>query len=188
MKKTPEHVLATNLAFELWRRQVARERWIQYLAAWLGCHTNRALALLQGATPSSDEIQRLVDVTDYPEEELRYVDFTQRVSILRENLCYLVDIPKKGVKKELSDSLDIQPATLSRWLAGKQRPAQKYREVIKAHFGVSTQIDLERDPLFLSIYPLHEAGQRTWLHDRINAMDAETLRELFPALEKLLRP
>jgi hypothetical protein len=52
---------------------------------------------------------------------------------------------------------------------------------------LNRDVDLERDPLFLSPYPLTERDQRRWLREQIDRLDAETLRVLFPAFKRLLR-
>ncbi len=59
--------------------------------------------------------------------------------------------------------------------------------MIKVYFGLPTAVDLETIPLFLELSPVGSYEQRAWLRQRIEELDDETLRVLFPALEKLLR-
>jgi hypothetical protein len=48
-------------------------------------------------------------------------------------------------------------------------------------------VDLETDPLFLELSPVGSYAQRAWLRQRVDELDDEVLRVLFPALERLLR-
>ncbi len=178
---------ARNLRYQLWREGTNREHWVAHLAGWLNCSERRALELLIGKTPNSEELQTLVQQTGIMEEQFHFNDLTKQITILAENLNYLVTAPKRGGKKELAHHLNIRPGTLSRWLAGKQRPNPKYQEMIKAYFGLPTAVDLETIPLFLELSPVGSYEQRAWLRQCVDELDDEALRVLFPALEKLLR-
>jgi transcriptional regulator with XRE-family HTH domain len=178
--------LARNLRYLLWRKGIPREKWVNRFSNWLNCDTQRSRALLTGTPLTPPELSRLAEEIGCSEEEIQFGNPLAEVSVLHENLKYLVEAPKRGQKKELADYLGIRPGSLSRWLSGKQQPTHKHLQKIQAFFGLPPHLDLARDPLFLSLSPLSTVEQRDWLHQQIDALDAETLRQLFPALERLL--
>jgi len=181
-------VVTCNLRFLLWRAGIAREQWATQLAGWIGGDPQRGTALLQGRTlPVPAELDQLASSTGRDAGEIQFGDFTAEISILEENLRYLVEAPKRGQKKVLAEHLAISQVTFSRWLAGKQQPARKYLAAIRKYFGLPASIDLENDPLFLELSPVGSYEQRAWLRQRVDELDDETLRVLFPALERLLR-
>ena len=181
-------MVTRNLRFLLWRGGISREQWATQLAGWTGSDSQRGTALLQGRTlPVPAELDQLANSTGRDAGEIQFGDLTAEVSILEENLRYLVEAPKRGQKKVLAEHLAISQVTLSRWFAGKQQPTRKYLNEIKVYFGLPASVDLETDPLFLELSPVGSYAQRSWLRQRIDELDDETLRVLFPALERLLR-
>ncbi|MEZ5583616.1 MAG: helix-turn-helix transcriptional regulator [Candidatus Competibacteraceae bacterium] len=181
-------LVTRNLRFLLWNGGSKRKQWANHLADWLGGDVSRAVQLLQGRIlPNAIELHRLADHTGRTQEDILFANLVAEVSILGENLRYLIDGPKRGRKKALAEALGIKPITLSRWLAGKQIPARKHLLAMQAYFGLPAGTDLETLPLFLELSPVGGLEQREWLHRQIDGLDEETLRQLFPALEKLLR-
>jgi transcriptional regulator with XRE-family HTH domain len=178
--------LARNLRYLLWRKGIPREKWVNRFSNWLNCDTQRSRALLTGTPLTPQELDRLAEDLGCAEEELQFGNPLAEVSVLQENLKYLMEATKRGQKKELADYLGIRPGSLSRWLSGKQQPNRKHLQKIQSFFGLPSHFDLAQDPLFLSLSPLSAVEQREWLHQRIDLLDVETLRQLFPALERLL--
>lgn len=175
-----------NLRYQLWRRDIARERWALQLIEWLDCSERRAWQLLRGDLPDQKELRRIAERMGLTAEVLQSGNLTERVQILTENLRYLLDAPKRGGKKVLAEELDVQQASISRWLRGG-RPEPRHQVAIKKYFGLPASVDLETDPLFLELSPVGGYEQRAWLRQRVDELDDETLRVLFPALERLLR-
>ena len=106
---------ARNLRYQLWREGTNRDGWPIHLAGWLNCSERRALELLIGKTPNSEELQNLAQQLESWKSSSISNDLTKQITILAENLNYLVTAPKRGGKKELAHHLNIRPGTLSRW-------------------------------------------------------------------------
>ena len=175
-----------NLRYQLWHRKIARELWALQLTKWVDCSERRAWELLRGVPPSPEELSQLVEQTGLTEEQLQSTEQDGQLSILAENLRCLLDAPKRGGKKVLAAKLGVQQGTISNWLNGR-RPEPRHQEALKKHFGLPSTIDLETFPLFLELSPVGVREQREWLQMHVNDLDEETLRLLFPALERLLR-
>lgn len=175
-----------NLRYQLWRRGITRERWALQLIEWLDCGERRAWQLLRGDLPVQEELRRLAERMELTEEALQFGNLAGHVQILTENLRYLLDAPKRGGKKVLAAELGVQQASISRWLRGG-RPEPRHQAAIRKYFGLPASIDLENDPLFLELSPVGSYEQRAWLRQHVDELDDETLRVLFPALERLLR-
>jgi hypothetical protein len=105
--------------------------------------------------------------------------------VLKENLQYLLNSLGRGGKKVLADELEVYPTTLSRWLNGSVPHASTLRQLV-LHFGLASGTDLRKDPVFLSAQPISQTERRDWLHSRIDNMRVDELRELYPALQRLL--
>lgn len=175
-----------NLRYQLWRRGVAREQWVLQLTEWLDCGERRAWQLLRGDQPHQEELRHLAERMKMKEETLQSDELVEQVQVLTENLRCLLDAPKRGGKKVLAEELGVQQASISRWLRGG-RPEPRHQAAIKKYFGLPANVDLETDPLFLELSPVGSYAQRAWLRQHADELDEETLRVLFPALERLLR-
>jgi transcriptional regulator with XRE-family HTH domain len=177
---------AANLRYLLWKAGKPKDRWPTELATWLGCDAHRALALLRGEPPSAGDLRTLAARTGIPEDDLPFVDLTANLDVLGENLRFLIDGLEHGKKGELAGYMGVNRGTLSSWL-GKKRPKEANLQKLRDYFGLPTNIDLRRDPLFLRLHPVGEMEQRAWLHQRVDELPGDELRELFPALRKLLK-
>jgi hypothetical protein len=154
----------------------------------VGCGERRAWELLLGKPPTPQELAALSERLGYAEEELSLQDMTEGVDVLKENVGYLIGTLPHGKKKELADCIDVKQQTVTSWLRRGTPPDKSNREALKSYFGLSRELDLEREPIFLSPYPLAEKEQRRWLREQIDRLDADTLRALFPAFTRLFRP
>jgi len=105
---------------------------------------------------------------------------------LRQNLRRLVGSLGSGGQKRLAQDLGFDPTTVSRWYRGKHRPNPANLDKLRSYFGLPEGTDLRTEPIYASTAPVGEAEQKAWLHERINRLDADALRDLFPALERLL--
>lgn len=109
------------------------------------------------------------------------------VEVLRKNLHRLVGGLGHGGKKELATALGVSQVAVSRWLAGRHRPRKARLSAIARHFGLTPDVDLETFPVYLSEAPVTDNERRTSLRERIEGLDGESMRTLYPALDKLLR-
>lgn len=181
-----ENHAAENLRYLLWRHGLPRERWIEQLASWAGCERRRAATLLAKGDLLPQEAEAVADTARVSEEDLRVARLVAEGStdILRENLRYLVKSLERGQKKVLAAQLGVHATTISRWCAGKQQPEKRTLVALSRHFGLRS--DLAADPVFLSLAPVSVSARKAWLRHRIEALNAEELAALFPALERLL--
>jgi transcriptional regulator with XRE-family HTH domain len=105
---------------------------------------------------------------------------------LAENLRFLFSGLGHGGKKSLASKLGIDPTTVSRWLSGAYEPQPASLSQLVSEFGLPSGTNLEEDPVFLSIEPVSLIERREWINKRINVLSSDELRELFPALRRLL--
>lgn len=181
---------SANLRFVLWQNEVPRSAWVEQITQWVGCDALRAEKLLREASPSPQELDHIVQATHVNEDELMYTDLLRQseLDLWQENVLYLLKTLKHGEQKRLTDSLGIcSPATISKWKNRTTKPERTYKKGIQHFFGLPDSMDLEHEPLFLSLSPIDTVSQRIWLHQRIDALSDHTLQKLFPALERLFK-
>ncbi len=180
--------VADNLKYLLWLQQVAPEDWPTQLAAWAKCDIRRAELLLRGEMLQPIEQRRIAETLSVPEEELLFSRLVEAgtVDILLENIRYLTRSLGHGQKKALAFHLGVHPTTISRWASGELRLTKGRLDALSRYFRLPAHINLETDSLFLSGKPATDLDRRAWLHKRIDEMDAATIQDLFPALERML--
>lgn len=176
-----------NLRYMLWNREVKQEHWANQLADWARCATQRAEELLQGARPEPEELEQIAQRVNVSEEELQFARLVDEVHILGKNIRYLLDSLDRGEQKDLAENVGVSEGTISKWHQEKQKPSATNLRKLRAEFGLPSEIDLNSYPLFLSMSPIGERQQKEWLREHIERLNADTLRSLFPALERLLR-
>jgi transcriptional regulator with XRE-family HTH domain len=165
---------------------VDRQQWVSYLANWAGCEQQRAAVLLRDGDLNTDEQDRIAESLSLSDDELRFVNFIEGVDVLLENLRYLLNSLDYGKKRELANQLGVRDTTISNWLSGKHKPRPPVLAKLSAQLAIPSGLDLETDPLFLSLDPIGERAQKIWLYEHIDKLDRHTLQSLFPALKKLL--
>lgn len=185
--------VSKNIRYLLWKRGVNRSSW----ASWLETHSllgsGKARALIGGKLNDAElspqelgELARSLEIEN-DGESLRFADFAQEANgVLRENLKFLFDSLGYGGKKTLATELGIDPTTISRWLNGAYEPNLPTIRQLVTYFGLPPLTDLREEPVFLSVEPVALAERRRWLHSRIEALSSDMLRELYPALRRLL--
>jgi transcriptional regulator with XRE-family HTH domain len=148
---------------------------------------------VQGSLPdaeiSSGHLHALAEALGFEVEveSLRFANLPRdRGHVLSENLRFLFSTLGHGGKKAIASELGIDPTTVSRWLSGAYEPQLASLRQLVSHFGLPADTDLQEDPIFLSAEPVSAIERRTWLHERINALSRNELRELFPALLRIL--
>lgn len=175
-----------NVRYLLWQEGSQRDRWPDRVAEWAGCSSRRALLLLGGSPPTATELETIARGAGLSEEELRYQDLVAGIDVLRENTRFLLAGLPHGDKGKLAAYVGVRAGTLSGWLGGKP-PRSENLKKLGAYFGLRPDTDLAREALFLSLHPVTEMEQKTWLHRQVDALTGDELRALFPALCKLLR-
>jgi transcriptional regulator with XRE-family HTH domain len=185
----PDSHTAENLRYLLWQRNIPKDQWAECLKEWIGCDRYRADALLTGTRrPSSEEQNKIARITEVSEEDLRLTRLLTAEEILRGNVQYLLNSLERGKQKTLARYTGASEVTVSRWHTGAQLPTKgEYLDGLRRYFGLPADIDLKDEPLFLSLSPIGDKQRREWLCAQIHQLRPETLRRLFPALERLLR-
>jgi transcriptional regulator with XRE-family HTH domain len=181
--------LARNIRYLLWKEGADRRDWPSKLAEWLGCSLQRAGDLLEGEGEdlTSKEKKALEKTTRLAPEELSG-DLLEKHDgdILVENIRYLIDGLPHGQKKEFAAKLGVDVTTVSRWIGGAQRPTKKKLGEIGRYFGLPPGADLITEAIFLWTEPISEGQMKRWIMEKIQQVDGKTLREIFPALKKLI--
>ena len=182
--------LKRNIRYLLWKGGADRKEWPSSLAGWLGCSLPRVEELLEGegGELTAKEKKALANVTGLSPENIS-ADLLEKqgVNVLVENIRYLVNGLPHGQKKEFAASLGVDVTTVSRWLGGAQRPTKKKLEEIGKYFGLPPGTDLDSEPIFLWTEPISESQMKSWIYENIQQADGKTLREIFPALRRLLK-
>lgn len=184
------HQVSNNVRFLLWDKKIPRTGW----EAWLvkaNIPSAMSKRLIQGTLTDdkieSGQMRAIAEAMGLDEESLRSVHLPQaRADVLLENLRFLIGTLGHGGKKSLAAKLDIDPTTVSRWLRGGYEPQPASLSQIVSEFGLQPGTDLLKDPVFLSAEPISVVERKEWLNKRIDALSPEELRELFPALRRLL--
>lgn len=187
MKRTVE-----NLRYLLWSQKgLSHSKWVEQLANWAKCDLTRATELLKKGNPNFDEQKNIADSVGRPEADIQYTRLLDedRVEVLKENVQYLLNSMEHGEGNRLADFLKVSADTISEWKKWRRKKGidKKNQEALCRYFGLQRGIDLERDPLFLSLSEVGDQRRKKWLHDRIEALETDTLNELFPALERILK-
>jgi transcriptional regulator with XRE-family HTH domain len=182
--------IGRNIRYLLWKEGVEGKDWPSKLADWLGCPLRRAEDLLEGHREflTLKEKKVLSSATGLAPEDLSgSLLEKQGVDILVENIRHLINSLPHGKKKEFAASLGVDVTTVSRWLGGAQRPTRKKLDEIAKYFGLPPGTDLDSEAIFLWTEPISENQMRSWITEKIQEADGKTLREILPALKRLLK-
>jgi len=182
--------LALNIRFLLWREGVRRDEWGGKLAKLLGSDIHRAQEVLGGRVDlQPKEIALIAKAYKLGGNKLRTQSLVseEKVDVLSANIRHLIDGLAHGQRRQFAAELGVDVTTVSRWSTASQRPTKTKLKRICNYFGLPVATNLEGDPIFLSLDPVTGSEVRSWLHEQIDGLDADTLRNLFPALQRLLK-
>lgn len=187
-----DHV-SVNVRYLLHRNDVPRSEWTSWLARRASLDPQTAKSLVRGLLAdeqvSDNDLRKIGGAFElaYETENLRFQGFAYAGhNVLRENLRFLLGSLGHGGKKSLAGELNVDPTTISRWLNGSFEPQPSTLRHIVSYFGLPPITDLHEDPIFLSTEPVSMTDRRSWLRRRIDALPTEEIRELYPALRRLL--
>jgi len=183
--------LSQNLRYLLLEKGIKRSHWIETLSVSIQCDLRRAEAFLEGQADdlSDGETRALVQFSGMDIEKLKSENIidTRKADVFSLNLSFLLERLPHGKKKHLAESLGVDQTTISRWGNSTQRPTKKKMRALADYFNLPKTIDLEKEPIFLSMMPIGEAETKQWLKEKIDLLDRDNLRELMPALIVLLK-
>ncbi len=187
--------LGENLCWLCWNdRSEGRKSnpvtWGGKVAGWLGAPDDlaRAESLLgDQSLATADEITKLSAVHAIEEQDLGFSRLSDAVrdDFPRLNLQRLLESIQPKTKAQLAEELGVHPSAFSRWMRG-QTPDRSARKALRDYFGLRGEIDLIEEPLFLSYLPLTHGERVNWVRARVGEVSPIQLREMFPALSKLL--
>ena len=187
--------ISNNLRLTLWRHGIPRTQWVEWIAARCELSPNLVRAVVGGSATDDQvgdaECSQLAKAIGMAAEEetLRFGDMVgTECDVLRENLTYLMNALGHGGKRALATKFSVDPTTISRWLNGNSKPNAATLRELATHFGVPTGTDLRSDPVFLSVDPVSLSERRQWVISRLESLSADELRDLYPALRRLLGP
>ncbi|MFN7929341.1 MAG: helix-turn-helix transcriptional regulator [Blastocatellia bacterium] len=180
---------AENLRFLLWKQKKPREHWATELARMASCTEHRAEKLLQGSALTTAEQKAIAQLAHCQEEDIQSARFLgEEVNVLFENIRFLTDKKITGITgKEMASAIGVTEVTLSRWKNRKQTPEANQLARLCQFLHISPRIDLKSEAIFLSSSPIGDFMRRQWLRQQIEEIDSQTLRDLFPALERMFK-
>ncbi|MEO1390273.1 MAG: hypothetical protein AAFV85_23315 [Cyanobacteria bacterium J06634_6] len=173
----------------MWKQNKPQKSWVSEIATWTNSREERALELLNGISTTESEAKALSQATGYSQDELLFTDLlaASNLDIWQENVVSLVNSLARGENSQLAEALGIKSSTISNWKSRRQKPEKTHKQGIYVFFGVPSTLDIEEYPLFLSLSPISSEEQRLWLREKIDQLSNQTLQQLFPALERLLK-
>lgn len=184
--------ISVNVRYLLRRAGVPVSEWASWLAVQASLELQTAKLLVTGQLSdvqvSDNDLRKIGDAFELGDQEnLRFQGFAfEGCDVLRENLLFLMGSLGHGGKKSLALELHVDPTTISRWLNGSFEPQASTLHQMVLYFGLPPTTNLCEDPIFLSQEPVSARDRRKWLHHRIDTLTVEELRELYPALRRLL--
>lgn len=178
--------IAQNLRILLWREGINRKQWTNQLADWVGCDVNRAKQLLENGDLDLIEAEKIETKINVSAEEIFHVEFIADLEMFTENIRYLLSLQGHGSTQKLANFAGVDKTTVSRWKSGDFAPPTKRLHVIAEFFDLPNTVNLNKDPIFLSLDPIGQKAQKDWLHEHIDRLGAEKLNAYFLALKKLL--
>jgi transcriptional regulator with XRE-family HTH domain len=192
---TVTRLVSRNVRFKLFAKEVPRSNW----TTWLASHANLGLAfcrdlIMDGIADESLTPTQLTELSKTFEglaedgSDLLFTDLLEASgrNMLAENLKFLFDDLERGGKKKLAEFFNVDPTTISRWLAGSSEPQGPGLRRLVSYFNLPMDTDLRRDPVFLSLEPVSSVAKRHWVRDRLDKLSDTDLQELYPALRRML--
>lgn len=178
-----------NLRYLLWCTEPEhRDRWDALITKW--CQHKSAPRLLVEDATWVDNVEPLAksvaEATDRIYDEVLHSQLVAGTNILQHNIDYLVAGLDHGQRGEFAKAIGVDVSTISRWRRGKLKPSSKHLQAIQRELGLAADVDLGRQPLFLSVFPVSHAQRRDWLKRQVDELPMTKLNELFPALRLLL--
>jgi transcriptional regulator with XRE-family HTH domain len=175
------------IRYLLWKEDADPSRWAIILRKKTTIPETRAKDILGGASLSGDEREAICEGFSIGLETLLHDETfgMDGFELARENIKFLVGRLPHGEGKKMAQALGVSKETISRWknngVTNKIRP-----DKILKYLGLDPRININTDPLFLSLNPVGKFAIKKWLMDQLESISSDELSKLFPALKKLL--
>lgn len=166
------------------------QTWAATLQKRTGIGLYRAEQILRGALIERQEVAMIAAAFDIDAEELQSNPIYGRgdESVLRLNLRYLINSLPHGEKKNLAKAVGVAEETVSKWISqGSRGLHPKNLSRLLKHFGLDPQLDLAKEPIFLSMDPVGAHLQKAWLIQRIQETPPAEIGKVFPAVQRIFR-
>lgn len=181
-----------NIRFLLRRAKIQPDRWANELSrrtrTKIAVSRAKEIISAEGKPLQEEELDAIAESFSREAEELRmgclYSDGPE--ALRKENLTFLLDTLPRGGRKALADKLGIRQSTITRWVSDSKVPEAKNLEGLLKHLGLDPDLDLTREPIFLSLQPVGGFLQRQWLVERLTTMTEEEITRFFPALARIV--
>jgi hypothetical protein len=200
-------LIGKNIKFVGNTEDLHQEHWnVRYLASRVDQHPQtwaatvqkrtgiplyRAEKILHGAPIKREEIDAIAAAFDTDVKELQSNPLYGHgnESVLRLNLRYLIKPLPQGGQKNLAKSLGVTHETPNRWISqgSSRRPSRKNQSRLLRYFGLDPELDLAKEPVFLSMAPVGAHLQKAWLLERVKEMPPEEIAKIFPAVQRIFR-
>ncbi len=83
---------AENLRYLLYKQKgLKKSRWVERLAEWASCDSQRARELLDGSPLKTSEQKKIAKSAERTEEDLQHARLVNEENVLRENIRFLTD-------------------------------------------------------------------------------------------------
>ncbi|MGZ0710093.1 hypothetical protein ACWPKO_17320 [Coraliomargarita sp. W4R53] len=169
------------------------DRWAEVLAKKVrhGVIENRMILLLMGVESKPADLDVFEDFLGYSREELQVAHLYEQDSpLIASNLAYLVGaIPRGQAKRLAAEKIGVRYEQLVRWgkwPSDKSPHPHNLRNLLKFH-GIDPDLDLTKEPLFLSMEPISGYAQKKWVEMRVEEMSASEMATLYPALKRFFK-
>jgi len=186
----PENIKPFSIHLWLFLRSsdVPRRDWAKRVGSALGVSEARGADLLHGEPPSHDELGRAERLLSTTREDLMFNrPHPSREDIVRDNIEQILDETElKG--NAMAKNLGVSEASFSRWRKGKHLPTPGHLRKLSNLVGIDDTVDLYVVPIALLGSPTSVASKRRWLITHLENADDTTIEQIYPALERMLRP
>ena len=189
MNELPQ--VSKNLRFRLLQESKDTAQWDYLASDRLGIPFFRVRQIISGEEiPSPKEIERIAHWCGKTTDDICSAPIypSDADGMKKENLRFLLKSLEHGEKRKVAKTLGVTAEQLSRWSSGNQSPNKNNVRRLLRYFRIDPALDLEKEPLFLSNYPVHAAAKKSWLLNRLQEMPPEKLDPHFNSIRKLLTP
>jgi transcriptional regulator with XRE-family HTH domain len=176
--------LARNLRYLGMKASPDPATWAKSIAIRSGVSEQRVVELMFGAQPKRNEESQLAEAFGMEASELLAAPI---YDVLKENLQYLLKSLPRGERKKLAAALGMTQSQLSRWATTEVRPEKANLRKLLKYLGLDPDVDLGKEPLFLSTEPVGGYAQKQWLLQRIQAAAPQQIVKHFATMEIIFK-